>query len=970
MDSKLFIERLNKLDLALAMKEGHLVLKGNSNRLSPEEISAIVNNHQDISDYIKANRKHLIDYIDRSSKESILKRSDRIELMYPLSPLQEGMLFHTVLNGESGAYVNQLLADFWDLDLSNFRQSWAQVQSAHNILRTAFFYKELATPFQAVYKKAPIPLSVFDLKGFTEEQQKVQIANFLEKDRQKGFDTEQPPLMRLTIFQINQSRCRMVWTYHHVLTDGWSMSVLMSELLQGYEQLNNGQAIPVFPKDSYRDYIRFIQGIDKNRQYRFWKNYLQDIEGPTLLPFVTNEPLHNKGSRAVGKIRAAFDRENSQRIRTYGQNNHLTVNTLVQGAWAYLLSCYTQSDRVVFGVTTSGRPGELAHSEQRVGLYINTIPFYSELKATQPIEDWLDLIQQQHSEAREYQYTSLAEIKRWKDFQGELFDSLLVFENYPVEEELAKERELTIGNVVVNEHTNYLLTLAVVAGADISFELTYNSDLLSEEQVQQIARHFEQIVLQISSAQFKEVGDLYPLTEKEAHQLSTAFHGPIVDYPLEESFIHLFEQQVATQPKAKAVVFEDQMLTYAQLNGKVNGLAHQLTAAGVQKGQTVPVLMSKGLNYLVSFLGLMKLGAVVVPLAKEWPAKRLQQVLSNFDTPLLLLDKTTMELGQSLEKKTLCIDYQSMESADNPNHLIDTSQAMYIIHTSGSTGKPKGVVVAQKGILNRLHWMNDFFGKETAQAVLCTTHHVFDSAIWQICWPLINGGAAIYPAEDQIIDGPYFEQLVEREGITIADFVPSQFKWIVEFFQQKTNAPELKSLRQLILGGEAIDGTAARSFKALYPQIQLANLYGPTEASIGCVAHQLRPEDQQNIPIGRPISNVEILVLDQNQHRVPVGVAGELCIAGLCLAEGYWKEEAKTQTSFIPHPFRQGQRLYKTGDLAKWTAEGELMYLGRKDQQIKIRGYCIEPGEIEFLLTKRPEVSQALVLAQKDQAVN
>jgi amino acid adenylation domain-containing protein len=515
------------------------------------------------------------------------------------------------------------------------------------------------------------------------------------------------------------------------------------------------------------------------------------------------------------------------------------------------------------------------------------------------------------------------------------------------------------------------LTLAVAERPEgLRLRLVHNADLFIATTISRMLGHLQTLLEGIVADPDRQPVSILPLlTEGERHQLLVEWNDTQTEYP--EVCIHrLFEAQVERTPDAVAVVFEDERLSYRQLNEKANQTASALAERGIEKGSYVPVLMDRSIEVVISLLSIMKLGAAFVPLDSRWPVERLRWVLDDLNSELILLNKDTSYQAEALGQPSLLVDAPiSSTSIPNPNIDIDPSEPIYVIYTSGSTGKPKGAINAHRGITNRLLWMNEFFGRESAAVALQTTHHVYDSAVWQLFWPLINGGSTVIPSPELEMSAGYLATLVEKHGVTITDFVPSVFNEIVpQLASSSEMRRKLGSLRSLVVGGEEITPSTTYSFLDHFPGVRVTNLYGPTEASIGCICHEVRGNENARIPIGKPIANAHALVLDRDMNLVPVGVVGELYISGSCLGLGYLNDEIKTRAAFVENPFDEinHDKLYKTGDLARYLPDGEIEFLGRIDQQVKIRGFRIELGEVESALNDHPAVRQSAVVLRED----
>lgn len=893
--------------------------------------------------------------------------------IYELSPMQQGMLFHTIYAPNSGVYFEQLNCTLrGKLNILAFKQAWKQVVSRHTVFRTSFYWEEVDKPLQIVRSHVELPWEQYDWRHLTLSKQQLQLEAFLQADRDRGFELSQAPLMRCTLIQIAEDSYQFIWSHHHILMDGWCLSIILNEVSAFYEAENQGKNLYLEDPQPYRNYITWLQEQDISKAAAFWQQTLQGFNTPTPLTL-------NRSSEYMTGQEATYDKQHLQlsakltdAMQSLARQHRLTVNTLVQGAWALLLSCYSDELDIVFGVTVSGRPPELVGVESMVGLFINTLPVRVQFSEEVCVLPWLQQLQVQQVEREQYTYTSLIDIQGWSDLPRgiPLFESIVVFTDYPLDTSLQeKVGNIEIHNISNFERTNYPLVLEAIPGEELSVGISYNQNRFEAATIGRMLRHLQTLLEGIVADPQQRIAELSLLTATERHQLLLEWNNTRRDYSLDKCIHQLFEDQVEQTPDAVAVVFQDQWLTYRELNERANQVAYTLSVKGVGKGAYVPVLMGRSIELVIALLAIMKAGAAFVPLDIFWPIDRLKQVLEELNSEVILVDQAITDQEADLGLSFFVIDRLAAKNAmPNLNIKIDCGEPIYAIYTSGSTGKPKAVVVPHQGIINRFLWMNEFFGRESATSVLQTTRHVYDSAVWQFFWPLINGGKTVIPSPDISMSADDLTNLIQSQGVTITDFVPSVFNTIVPQLTTDTQVQQkLSSLQTVIVGGEEITPATTYTFLDYFPGVRMVNLYGPTEASIGCICYQVTGKEGSKIPIGKPIANVHVLILDQQQHLVPVGVPGEIYLSGICLALGYLNDESKTKAAFVDHQFGEigYDKLYKTGDLARYLPDGNIEFLGRIDHQVKIRGIRIELGEIEALLSQHPGVQQTVVIARE-----
>ena len=535
-----FIVNLRSSGLLLVKENDKLILKGNGRRLTQKEIHSI-SKDQGIISYIQDHKYELLEYVGSSERYSTTRRSENISSLYRLSALQEGMLFHGLYDGHGGgapgggvtgggAYIEQFSCGLTGVDEVAFAGSWTCLLNRHSVLRSVFYYDAFSIPVQGVCREVTLPLTLLDYRGMSGEEQSEAVRAYEEADREKGFDFRTPPLMRVSLIRLSGDRYRMVWTHHHILFDGWSLQILVGEFLQAYELLVAGGEPAEVEEDRYEDYIRHIEGRDKEQEELYWRGYLEGIGTGSLLPFIRPGSERNKGGGEYREESLTLDQELTGRVESYAQGHRLTVSTVMQGVWSYLLHAYTGNRDIMYGVTVSGRPEGLAGVEQRVGLYINTLPLHSRLEGGQEVSEWLKELQEGQLKSREYQYTSLSEIQRWTGVQGDLFDSLLVFENYPVSKVISSRPwRLQVESPQLNNNNNYPLTLTISAGELIDMRFSYNTGMLEVGDVRRMRDHFEHVLRQVTGGEGLKLKDIGLVMQGEPLQLAGSPGFTLID---------------------------------------------------------------------------------------------------------------------------------------------------------------------------------------------------------------------------------------------------------------------------------------------------------------------------------------------------------------------------------------------------------------------------------------------------------
>ncbi|HYC27408.1 MAG TPA: condensation domain-containing protein, partial [Chitinophagaceae bacterium] len=638
MSIREFIQTLEQSNFSLIAEDGKLILKGNKDKLTAEEIESIKKNEQIIT-YIREKKEELIAYVS-SSKLSFRKRSDNVLSIYRLSPLQEGMLFHGLYSEKEGTYTEQLKCLLRHVNADAFEKSCQYLLSRHSILRSGFYYDAFKIPVQCVYRDVAMPLEILDYRHLDAEEQKRAVKDYEDADKQRGFDFRKAPLMRIALIRLSQERYCMIWSWHHIMLDGWSMAVLMENFLSIYEALLAGQEPELPEEDRFEDYIRYLERRDKEQEQRYWVEYMKGIENDTLLPFISATTERTKGVGVYRDEELKLNRQMAKKIERYAQRHRLTVNTVIQGVWAYLLHAYTGNHNVAYGVIVSGRPNELPGVERRIGLYINTIPLHAFIEGEQRITDWLQAIQSGQVLCRQHQYASLRDIQEWIGLRGDLFDTTITFQNYPLGDVVsAKPWSLQMEDIEMFPHTNYPLSILVVALEEISITFSYNSSLLKEDYIKRIALHFDHVLQQFIGEAVETLNDIKIVTSDERKQL-LSFGQSSVDYPRDKTVVDLFEEQAMLTPGAPALAFEGHELSYRELDERANQLAHYLQKRGLREGSLAAICMERGIEMLTALLGILKAGAAYVPVEPDQPEERIAHILHDAGVQLVVSSST------------------------------------------------------------------------------------------------------------------------------------------------------------------------------------------------------------------------------------------------------------------------------------------------------------------------------------------
>ena len=900
--------------------------------------------------------------LDQAQLDQLPLAARDVADLYPLSPMQQGMLFHSLYQQATGDYINQMRLEVSGLDVERFRDAWQATLDAHDILRTGFIWQgSLEQPVQVVFKQVELPFQVMDWRHRSDLAQALEQQDRIE--RETAFDLARAPLLRLVLIQTGDDSHHLIYTNHHILMDGWSNSQLLGEVLQRYS--GHGPAAQL---SRYRDYIAWLQGQDQQADQAFWQGQLATFEAPTRLSLALAHLPSASEHEGRSVLHQGFDAQRTRHFAEFAREQKITVNTLVQAAWLLLLQRYTGQATVAFGATVAGRPADLKGIEQQIGLFINTLPIVATPDPVLSVSAWLQQVQSQNLALREHEHTPLFEIQRWAGQGGEaLFDNILVFENYPMSEALERgaPEALRFSSVVNHEQTHYPLTLAVALGETLELHYGYGHEYFSAAAVEQISGHFAQLLESLThAAPHTALGELAMLGTSERLAL---LGSPVAVAAVAEEPVHrLIERRVAEAPEAVALLFAGEHLTYGQLNASANYLAERLMEQGVGPDVRVGVAFPRSLEVIVALLAVLKAGGTYVPLDPDYPEERLSYMMADSGMALLLTQQAVLprlQLPQGLP--TLMLDSLAEGSSRNPAPVLDADNLAYVIYTSGSTGQPKGVAVSHGPLAMHCRATALSYEMTAADCELHFLSFAFDGAHERWLTTLSQGGRLLI-RDNQLWTARQTYDAIRQHGVTMAGFPPLYLHQLAELAQQDGNPPPV---RLYSFGGDAMPRASFELVRqALRPQIMI-NGYGPTESVVTPLLWKTGPLDTcptPYAPIGRCEGDRLAYVLGSDLNLLPEGMPGELYLGGTGLARGYLDRPGLSAERFVADPFsNRGARLYRTGDLVRRLADGSLEYLGRLDSQVKIRGFRIEIGEVESRLQQLPEVSEAAVIAHE-----
>ncbi|GLY53409.1 non-ribosomal peptide synthetase [Lentzea sp. NBRC 102530] len=874
-----------------------------------------------------------------------------VEDIYPLTSVQRGILFHSLAGAESDVYLSRFGMLLDDVDPAALAEAWQRVVDRTPVLRTEVVWQDVPEPLQIV--RAPglrVPMEHHDLRALPATERDVRVQELWDEHSARSLDLGTAPLMWLAFLRLTDTRVKVFWFSHHVLLDGWSFAGVLSDV---FEQYATGTAAPRRP---FRDYVAWLAEQDLPAAEEHWRGVVSGLTAPTPLPF-DRAPAGAHRSRTSGRLEVGLPPGLTDELLHFSREARLTPNTLVQGAWAALLARYSGETDVCFGATVSGRPEDLAGAGDVLGLFITTIPV--RVDVTDVGAAWLRALQDTVAESRQYEYVSPGQIQGWSEVPSgvNLFDSIVVFENYPYDEAAASRNGITVREYTGDEQTNFPLALTAHLSDSLHLFLNYDPDLFDAETVEAVARHLAAVL-----AAFVSGSALPSLDERERTRLLVEWNGRETS-SVASTLPELFEARVRAVPDAVAITDGAASLTYAELNAAANRLARRLVAEGAGPGEFVALVLPRSAELVVAVLAVLKAGAAYVPIDPDYPEQRIREVLEDAK-PVVVVAAETTEVTAAAGVPVVPVAATDRSDADLDHAPLTPADPAYVIYTSGSTGRPKGVVVPHSNVVRLFTSTDPWFAFDENDVWTLFHSYAFDFSVWELWGPLLHGGRLVVVPHAVSRTPQDFLRLLETERVTVLNQTPSAFYQLMR--ADAENPGRELSLRYVVFGGEALEPRRLTDWYARHPGSRLVNMYGITETTVHVTYAGLTADTTGGV-IGVPIPDLRVYVLDERLEPVPVGVPGEMYVAGAGLADGYLNQPALTAGRFVADPFgTDGSRMYRTGDVAKWTRAGELEYLGRSDQQVKIRGFRIEPGEVEAVLVAHPDVAEAAVVARED----
>jgi len=901
--------------------------------------------------------------------------------LFPLSPLQQGMLFHYLKEPHSGIDIEQLVVHLPEvIDHARMRSACEWLVHQHDALRARLSWEDVEQPRQEILDAVSLPFIFVDAQSDSPAKRDERFARLLQEDRLAGFDLSVAPLVRFTLFQRTSSSCSLIWTFHHALLDGRCFPILLRELFDAYsEGTNRTRSSP--PASVYRQHIEGLHERDTDQASAFWKDYLESFRAPT--PLVVDQKV-SQIEYPQGELWEILDSNTTALLRNIAETNQLTMNSVFMGCWAILLHRYSGEEDVVFGATRACRKSAGNEAADAIGLYINTLPVRVRLTDDTSVLSVCSELRRDWLSFRSFEQTPLALIKSVSQIPPSqpLFESLLVFERFKLDTVMRSlGGSWTARRVELHELTNFPVTLAAYDGAELSLKMEFDRRRLADDAAKRMLGHLRTLMESLAAEPQRAVADLAMVNDRERLELLRAVNPGVLRressaLPLDSgaNLSKLFEERVKQTPDAIALTCDDKSLTYGEVNRLANRLAHRLSGFGIGADSLVGLSLERTNYLVVAILAILKAGGAYLPIDLAYPAERLKFIIEDAQATLLVTEKKLASAMPKTHAELICIEDGIRE--DGPasfdqdlSTASDLDNLAYVIYTSGTTGKPKGTLITHRNVVRLFsstqHWFH--FDQNDVWTLFHST--AFDFSVWEIWGALLYGGRLVVVPYLTSRSPEAFYELLVRERVTVLNQTPSAFRQLIT--AEEVAPSQTLSLRYVIFGGEALEMQSLKPWFDRHGdrQPQLVNMYGITETTVHVTYRPLSQRDlDSGSVIGSPIPDLQLYILDSRKRPVPLGIAGEMYVGGAGLARGYLRHPDLTAQKFVDDHLSSNPhgRLYRTGDLARLLPGNEIEYLGRIDDQVKIRGFRIELGEIEHVLRQLPEVREVCVMAREN----
>lgn len=902
-----------------------------------------------------------------------LNKKYSIDDVYTLSPMQEGMLFQSQYDKDSLSYFDQTSYRVkGDLDKNLVEKSLNELIERHAALRTAFVLNIADRPLQVALSNKTINFHFEDIQHLENEEAKdAYVKEFKEKNRGNNFDFSEGALLKVFMLQLDTHTFEFIWGYHHIIMDGWCIMILITEFLEFYNSNAQNTGNRLLPVEPYSTYINWLEAQDKQQSKHYWDTYLKHYATVASLPKMkASGAVEQKSKNEQHFVR--FNVETTNRLKALASEKGITMNSIIQVIWGILLSRYNGVTDVVYGTVVSGRPSQIPGIESMIGLFINTIPVRIQYTEEDSFSDLLQMAHHNSMSSEPHQYYPLADIQTESPLKNDLIDHLLTFENYPISEEIegivneadAQDGgvQLEISKVDVYDQNHYDFNILFGLGEHLILKLEY-TDVYETSYIENIARHFSNIIDQVLQNDAVKIKDINIASQQEITSIINDFAGIKTTYPSHKTIAGLFEAQAIETPNAPALTYEGASYTYKELNDVTNRLANYLREEyAITPDTLVGLLMERSDWVIISILAILKAGGAYVPIAPSLPKQNIKKILKDTDLKLLLTHSELLFEIDYHNGGLVAVDLQLEtlpEKYDNPERINKPSDLAYVMYTSGSTGVPKGVLVSHQNVV-RLVKNTNYIDLQAGLKLIPTGALSFDATTFEFWSMLLNGGQLHILNDNDLKDVSKLKTAMLDEEITTMWFTSSWFNQLVDM-----DIAIFSKLKHILVGGEKLSPIHINTLRKTYPNLTVINGYGPTENTTFSICYPIDEEYTEAIPLGKPIANGQVYILDEDLKPVSVGISGGIYLGGDGLSRGYLNQPELTAERYIPNPFEEGTYLYHTGDLGRWTTDGKVEFLGRSDEQVKIRGYRIEPDEIAHVMKQHPAIKDAKVALVK-----
>ncbi|MEW9698047.1 amino acid adenylation domain-containing protein [Paenibacillus sp. SI8] len=897
-----------------------------------------------------------------------------IKDVYLLSSMQESMLFHYKMRENDPTYFEQFHFSLeGDSNVDLFQRTIQILVDRHEILRTVFVHRNVKRPVQVVLRHRKQEISYEDLSGLDASAQSASIDRLKQSDREKGFDLTTDTPLRFYMLKLDENRHEVIWSFHHIILDGWSIGLLFKQFRRIYGRLKRNKDIrPAFSLQ-FNGYIKWLEKQEKDAAINYWLEYLEGYDSKSGIPlsYVSNTI---DATFTLGTVDVVIEKTITRQLKQLSKQNQVSMNTIFNVLWGIILQKYNNTNDVVFASVVSGRPAELEGIEHIVGMFINSIPVRIKSEEKDTFSELLCRVRAQITRTSDYDFAPLSEIQSQTMQKKDLIDHVVVFENYPLDaltQSVDPVTGLSVRDLQVFEQINYNLNIVVIPAEELNIRIAYNSEVYSEALMERISNQITRLANLVASGTDFALADFSLLSQEDADAYSAVYNNTGTELPSYSTIQAQFEEQARRTPDLPAIVTDKGQWTYEELNNKANLLACYLRSKHVRTGDIIALIAEPSLEMMVGLLGIIKAGAAYLPIDPEFAPNRIEHMLQDSHAKLILCQTVTKE-EFSFYQETVLLDEFAMDDqpCPNPVHVNHTFDPLYVIYTSGTTGKPKGVVVTHQNLLNYSQWFQGETQLNSSDATALTSSFAFDLG-YTALFPSITSGACLHLIAKEVYWAPIqLLHYIRHHGLTYFKMTPTLYTTLINYPEQ--SQIWFEKVRFIVLGGEPINVNDVEKTMHQYPHIRIMNHYGPTETTVGCVAGWLTQSSLQAFmkrpTIGTPINNMSVYILDRNGNPLPVDVTGELAIAGRGVSKHYLGNEALTQKKYVTRLIGTRKELvYLTGDLGKRLPNGTIELLGRADNQIKIRGYRVEPGEVKHSILMQEHVIDTYVLPKKNQ---